>query len=89
MSRPTRGGIGAGGFNTDAGGVVDAGAGASGAAAGAGDSAATGTDSDMGTWVSLGGFIRAVRAGVVHVAFALGRGDVARRRRRNGVSQMP
>ena len=42
-------GIGAGGFNTDAGGVVDTGAGASGAAAGAGDSAATGTDSGIGT----------------------------------------
>ena len=49
MSRPKRGGIGAGGFNTDAGGVVDAGAGASGAAAGAGDSTATGTDSGIGT----------------------------------------
>ena len=41
--------IGAGGFNTYAGGVVDAGLGASGAAAGAGDSAATGTDSGIGT----------------------------------------
>ena len=48
MSRKTRGGIGAEGFNTDAGGVVDAGAGASGAAAGAGDSAATGTDFGIG-----------------------------------------
>ena len=49
MSRPMRGEIGAGGFNADAGGVVDAGAGASGAAAGAGDGAATGTDFGMGT----------------------------------------
>ena len=49
MSRLTRGGIGAGGFNTDAGGVVDVGAGASGAAAGAGDSAAPGTDFGIGT----------------------------------------
>ena len=49
MSRPMRGGIGAGGFNTDAGGVVDASAGASGAAAGAGDGAATGTDFGIGT----------------------------------------
>ena len=49
MSWPTRGGIGAEGFNTYAGGVVDAGAGASGAAAGAGDSAATGTYSGIGT----------------------------------------
>ena len=45
----TRGGIGAGGFNTDAGGVVDAGAGTSGAAAGAEDGAETGTDFGMGT----------------------------------------
>ena len=49
MPRPTRGGIGAGGFNTAASGVADAGAGASGATAGAGDSAATVTDSGIGT----------------------------------------
>ena len=49
VSRPTRGGIGAEGFNTDAGSVVDVGAGTSVAAAGAGDGAATGTDFDMGT----------------------------------------
>ena len=49
MSRLTRGGIGAEGFNTDIGGGVTAGAGAGGAAAGAGDGAATGTDFGMGT----------------------------------------
>ena len=49
MSWPMCGGIGSGGFNTDAGDVVDAGAGASRAAAGAGDSAATGTDFGIGT----------------------------------------
>ena len=60
--------IGTGGFNTDAGGVVKAGAGASGAAARAGGGAATGTDFGIGSKVSHGGFIRAVRAGVVHGA---------------------
>ena len=49
LSRPTRGGIGAGGFNTDAGGVVGVGVGACGAVDGARDGAATGTDFDMGT----------------------------------------
>ena len=49
MSRSAGGGIGAGGFNTDEGGVVDAGAGASRAAAGAGDGAVTDTDFGMGT----------------------------------------
>ena len=49
MSRPTRGGIGAGGFNTDAGGVIDAGAGTSRAVASAGDGAATGRYFGIGT----------------------------------------
>ena len=68
MSRLMRGGIRARGFSTDTGVGVAASARAGGAAAGAGDGAATGTDFGMGTQISLGDFIRAVRTGVVRGA---------------------
>ena len=68
MSRLMRKGIGAGGFNADAGGGVAVGAGAGGAAAGAEDRAATSTYFGLGTKISLGDFICAVRTGVVRGA---------------------